>query len=158
MLRWTLTTDIDAAHDEVLRAVADERTLMAWSAWPEATGLKCAVESGDGTGVGSEIVFRNSSGAEQGRQRLTAVTDTRVEYRLDNRGPFGRRMRPELDFDIEPLAAERTRVRLNFRAVVPLPPGPRHIVERLMGARVRNLHQEDLRRLKAHAEGVARKR
>lgn len=158
MMSWTLAIDIDAAASEVREAIADENVVMEWSAWPEATGLSCAVESGDGTTVGSEIVFRNPAGAEQGRQRLTAVDASHVEYRLDNRGPFGRRMTPELDFDLAPLAPKRTRVTLIFRAAVPLAPGARHLVESVMARRVRRLHEEDLRRLKAHVEGVSRTR
>jgi hypothetical protein len=153
MMTWTLRTDIDAPPTAVQQAIADEHALLAWSAWPEATGFQCAVE-GDGTSVGSTIVFRNATGVEQGRQRLTLVTPDRVEYRLRNRGPLGRTVSPELDFRVETLEPDRTRVMLDFRASVPLPPGPRHLVELLLGSRVRRLHVEDLRRLKAHVEGV----
>ena len=98
---------------------------MAWvRPAPEATGYTCAVD-GDGRSIGSAIVFRDKKGVEQGRQRLSRLERDRVEYRLYNRGPGGRRMAPEVDFRLEPVAG-RTRVHLDFRAEVPLPAGPRH--------------------------------
>jgi hypothetical protein len=121
-------------------------------AWPSATGYRCAIE-GDGRSPGSAIVFSDREGVEQGRQRLTRVERDRVEYRLRNRGPRGREMTPEVDFRLEPLDDTRTRVHLDFRATVPLPPGARQIAELLLGRRVRRLHVEDLRLLKAHVEG-----
>lgn len=72
-MKWTESIDVDAPLKQVQRAVADEHQLMHWSAWPAATGYTCSVD-GDGTTVGSEIVFRDPAGTEQGRQRLTAVT------------------------------------------------------------------------------------
>lgn len=158
MMSWQLETEIDAPPADVQRAIADEHSLMAWSAWPAATRLRCRLETGDGTSIGSEIVFRDAGGTEKGRQRLTLATPARVEYRLFNKGPLGRPMNPELDFIIASESPQRTRVRLDFRAEAPLPPGPRHLVERLLGSRVRRLHVEDLRRLKAHVEGADRTR
>jgi hypothetical protein len=99
-------------------------------------------------------VFRDRRGVEQGRQRLTRVEPDRVEYRLRNRGPFGRIMTPELDFRLEPLGPSRTRVHLDFRAIAPLPAGARHLVELVLGRWARRLHVEDLRRLKARLEAV----
>jgi hypothetical protein len=151
VVRWTENIMIDRSLEEVRSAIADEHELMAWSAWPEATGYTCAVD-GDGRSVGSAIVFRDKKGVEQGRQRLSLLEADRVEYRLHNRGPGGRTMSPEVDFRLEPLAAGRTRVHLDFRATVPLPAGPRHVVEVLLGRRVRRLHIADLRQLKEHVE------
>lgn len=152
-MEWTESIVVDRPLDQVQRAVADEHQLMRWSAWPRATGFTCAVD-GDGRSPGSTIVFRDRTGAEQGRQRLTRVEPDRVEYRLRNRGPRGREMTPEIDFRLEPLGAARTRVHLDFRATAPLPPGARHLAELLLGRRVRRLHVEDLRLLKAHVEGA----
>jgi hypothetical protein len=114
--------------EQVRAAIADEHEVMAWSAWPSATGYTCAVD-GDGRSLGSAIVFRDHSGTEQGRQRLTLVEPDRVEYRLRNRGPLGRTMTPEVDFRLDALDASCTRVLLDFRASAPLPPGARHLVE-----------------------------
>jgi carbon monoxide dehydrogenase subunit G len=152
-MRWTESIVVGRPAARVRAAVADGHELMAWSAWPRATGYRCAVEEGDGRSVGSAIVFRDRAGRERGRQQLTRVEDDRVEYRLRNRGPGGREIRPEVDFRIEPLDADRTRVHLDFRAAAPLPPGLRRLVERVLGRRVRRLHVEDLAQLKAHVEG-----
>ena len=43
-------------------------------------------------------------------------------------------MRPELDFAFDDLDGGRTRVRLDFRASVPLPPGLRHVEGRIAAA------------------------
>jgi hypothetical protein len=151
-VEWTECIDIDRPIERVRAAVADEHELMRWSAWPQATDFTCAVE-GDGRSPGSAIVFRSANGVEQGRQRLARVEPGRVEYRLRNRGPRGREMTPEIDFRFEPIDATATRVHLDFRATVPLPPGARHLVDLLLGRRVRRLHVVDLQQLKAHVEG-----
>lgn len=143
--------DINRPAVQVQQAIADERELMQWSAWPAATGYTCAVD-GDGTSIGSAIVFRDGEGVEQGRQHLTEVTATRVEYRLRNRGPVGRDLTPEVDFRIETLGPTTTRVHLDFRNQVPLPPPLRQIASRIIGRKVRALHVEDLRLLKQHLE------
>jgi Polyketide cyclase / dehydrase and lipid transport len=151
VVEWTESIVVDRPLPQVRAAIADENELMAWSAWPRATGYSCVVE-GDGRSLGSAIVFRDSSGSEQGRQRLSLVAADRVEYRLRNRGPRGRDITPEVDFRFDDLGGTRTRVHLDFRAAVPLPPGARHITELVLGRRVRRLHVEDLRQLKAHVE------
>ena len=150
-MEWTESIDIDRPVDQVRAAIADEHELMRWSAWPQATGFTCAVD-GDGRSPGSAIVFRSPDGVEQGRQLLTRVDPDRVEYRLRNRGPRGREMTPEVDFRLEPLGPGATRVHLDFRATVPLPAGPRHLAELLLGRRVRRLHVVDLLQLKNHVE------
>jgi carbon monoxide dehydrogenase subunit G len=150
-MQWTESIEVDRPLAQVQAAIADEHRLMAWSAWPAATGFTCAVD-GDGRSVGSAIVFRDAAGVEQGRQRLTRVEPDRVEYRLRNRGPGGREMTPEIDFRLVPLDGGRTRVHLDFRATAPLPPGARQLAELLLGRRVRRLHVEDLDLLKAHVE------
>jgi hypothetical protein len=61
-------------------------------------------------------------------------------------------MSPEVDFRIEPLGPTSTRVHLDFRNEVPLPPPLRQIAGRLIGRKVRALYMEDLRLLKAHVE------
>ena len=150
-MEWSESIVVDRPLPQVQAAIADEHQLMAWSAWPEATGYSCAVD-GDGRSIGSAIVFRDRSGTEQGRQCLTRIEADRVEYRLRNRGPGGREMTPEVDFRLEAIDAARTRVHLDFRATAPLPPGARQIAELLLGRRVRRLHVEDLELLKAHVE------
>jgi len=151
-VEWSEDIVVHRPLAEVQRAIADQHTLMRWSAWPEATGYRCSVD-GDGTSVGSAIVFRDRAGVEQGRQRLARVTPDRVEYRLRNRGPRGHDMTPEVDFRLEPLGADRTRVHLDFRNTVPLPFGLRQVADRLIGRRVRALHVRDLQQLKALVEG-----
>lgn len=150
-MQWTESIVVDRPREQVHRAVADSHELMAWSAWPEATGYTCAVD-GDGRSIGSTIVFTDPKGVEQGRQRLTSVAPERIEYRLRNRGPGGRDVTPEVDFRLDDLGDGRTRVHLDFRNTVPLPPGLRHIAEFVLGRRVRPLHVKDLVQLKQHVE------
>ena len=150
-MEWTESIVVDRPIDQVQAAIADEHQLMAWSAWPKATGYSCAVD-GEGRSIGSAIVFRDRAGVEQGRQRLTRVETERVEYRLRNKGPRGRDMTPEVDFRLDALDDSHTRVHLDFRAAAPLPPGVRQIAELLLGRRVRRLHVEDLAQLKARVE------
>ena len=150
-MQWTESIVVDRPREQVHRAIADEHELMAWSAWPAATGYTCAVD-GDGRSPGSTIVFTDRDGVEQGRQRLAEVTPDRVAYRLRNRGPGGRDVTPEVDFRLEDLDGSRTRVHLDFRNSVPLPPGARHVAEFVLGRRVRRLHVQDLVQLKQHVE------
>lgn len=150
-MEWTESIVVDRPREQVHRAIADEHEVMAWSAWPAATGYTCAVD-GDGRAVGSAIVFTDPAGREQGRQRLAEVTPQRVAYRLRNRGPGGRDVTPEVDFRLEDLDGSRTRVHLDFRNRVPLPPGLRHLAEFVLARRVRPLHVQDLVQLKQHVE------
>lgn len=153
-MQWTESIVVNRPLGEVLPAVADEHELMQWSAWPEATGYTCRVD-GDGVSIGSAIVFTDGQGREQGRQRLSSIASDRVEYRLTNRGPGGRTMTPEVDYRLEPAGEGHTRVSLDFRARPPLAPVARQLAEVVMRGRVRRLHVEDLRRLKAHVESTA---
>lgn len=153
-MKWTESIDIEGPLVDVQRAIADEHQLMQWSAWPAATGYTCSVD-GDGTSIGSEIVFRDPAGMEQGRQQLTTVAPQRVEYRLRNRGPAGRDMTPEVDFRLEQLTTHTTRVHLDFRNQVPLPPPLRELADLIIGRKVRALHVTDLQLLKSHVEQAA---
>ncbi|MGZ8802917.1 MAG: SRPBCC family protein [Mycobacterium sp.] len=150
-MEWSESIVVDRPAAEVLRAVADESELLLWSAWPQATGYACAIE-GDGRTVGSAIVFTDKKGVVQGRQVLHDVDDHTVDYRLRNRGPGGREMTPHVRFRFDELDGARTRVILDFQAAAPLPPGLRHLVEAIMGRRVRRLHVKDLQQLKQHVE------
>jgi hypothetical protein len=156
-MRWTETVIIDAPADVVRTAVRDQRQVMAWSAWPEATGYTCSVE-GDATSVGSQIVFRDRTGTVQGRQRIVEVThdgDTHtVAYDLDNRGPFGRTLRPRVDFRTTAVEGGRTEVALDFAVDIPFPPPLRQVVGVGMRRWVRGLHRRDLDQLKAHIEAA----
>ncbi len=150
-MEWTESVVVDRPRSEVMAAIADEHELMQWSAWPEATGYSCRVD-GDGISLGSSIVFTDRKGREQGRQRLALVTEDRVEYRLSNRGPAGRPVNPEVDFRVEPVTDQRTRVFLDFRVSPPLPFGLRQVAEAILRRPARKLHVEDLRLLKQHVE------
>lgn len=124
----------------------DQNVLMEWSAWPEATGYTCAIE-GDGRSLGSEIVFRNADGIEQGRQRIVAVGVTGVR----NRGPRGRWIEPRVDFRVEP-EGQGSRVHLDFEVEPPVPRVLRPLANRFLTRSFRPLHVEDLERLKALVE------
>ena len=150
-MEWTESIDIGRPVEQVRAAVADEHALMRWSAWPQATGFTCVVE-GDGRSPGSTRASRWRPCSTPSALRKTIAEPGRVEYRLRNRGPRGREMTPEIDFRFEPIDASATRVHLDFRATVPLPPGARHLVDLLLGRRVRRLHVVDLQQLKAHVE------
>lgn len=150
-MEWSESIRIDAPVDRVRAAVLEGEQLLQWSAWPEATGYTCRIE-GDGRSIGSAIVFSDDKGVEQGRQVLTAADDHEVAFRLRNRGPGGREMTPHVRFRFDDIDGARTRVHLDFHATVPLPPGPRHLVEAVMGRRVHRLHIKDLHNLKEHVE------
>jgi hypothetical protein len=150
-VHWSESIVIDRPITDVRPAVVDQHRLMRWSAWPEATGFTCSVD-GDGTSVGSAIVFRDGRGREQGWQEMVEIQPDVVRNRLRNRGPGGREMRPEVDFRMEAIGSEQTRVRLDFRVDVPLPPVLRQLAEAVIGRRVRALHVADLEQLKAHVE------
>lgn len=61
-------------------------------------------------------------------------------------------MTPEADFRFDEIGPSRTRVHLDFRNRVPLPTPLRQLAEAVVGRKVRALHVEDLRLLKAHVE------
>jgi carbon monoxide dehydrogenase subunit G len=147
---WTESIYIEQAPERVLEAIRDQHVLMQWSAWPEATGYTCAVE-GDGRSVGSQIVFRDSHGVEQGRQRITAVEDNAVRNKMRNRGPRGTWVEPTVDFRVEP-RGQGSLVHLDFEVTPPVPRFLHPVANRYLSRSIRPLHVEDLRRLKALAE------
>lgn len=157
-MQWTETMTIDAPVDLVRAAVRDQHHVMAWSAWPEATGFTCSVE-GDATSVGSQIVFRDQAGTVQGRQRIVDVTDDRrtrtVVNQLENRGPFGRTIRPRVDFRTTAVGADRTEVALHFDVESPFPPPLWQLVGVGVRRWVRGLHRKDLAQLKTYVESAA---
>ena len=150
-MRWTESITLAAPVAHVYQAVADENELLCWSAWPQSTGFTCTI-AGDGTTIGSEIRFTDPRRDQaMGAQRLVAAEPpTRVRYQLDNRGPFGLKLRPELEFRLADLG-DRTRVDLLFD--LPLPK-PLELLARVTGfaRRIRGLHQEDLRLLAEHEQ------
>ncbi len=149
-MRWTESVYIERPVDVVFDAVLDQNVLMQWSAWPEATGYTCKVD-GDGRSVGSSIVFVNADGAEQGRQWITGVDGHVVRNRLRNRVSKNRYTEPTVDFRVEP-EGSGTRVFLDFDITPPVPRPMRPLANRYLTRKVRPLHVEDLRRLKALVE------
>jgi uncharacterized protein YndB with AHSA1/START domain len=149
-VRWTESIHVEQPPEQVYEAIRDQHVLMQWSAWPEATGYTCAVE-GDGRSVGSEIVFRSSDGVEQGRQRITAVEDNAVHNKMRNRGPRGTWVEPTVDFRVEPDGPGSV-VHLDFEVTPPVPRILHPIANGYLSRKIRPLHVEDLRRLKALVE------
>jgi carbon monoxide dehydrogenase subunit G len=145
-LRWSESIHIDRDPETVFAAMLDQHTVIKWSAWPEATGYRCAV-AGDGKSVGSEIVFADPSGNRMGRQRITEVGKSVVHNQMRNRGPAGRWVEPTVDFRVEQ-DGDGTRAYLDFEVA---PPAPRLLLpfaHRYLKKSIRPLHVEDLRRLK----------
>ena len=64
-------------------------------------------------------------------------------------------MTPEVDFRLDELTPGTTRVHLDFRNQVPLPPPLRQLAGSVIGRKVRALHVADLQLLKAHVEHTA---
>lgn len=114
MISWSDHIDAVGSFDDVWHAVADQHRVMRWSAWPKATGYACSVD-GDGTSVGSGIVFTPPTGEKMGRQTIVSTDGGVVRNRLANRGPGGRTVEPEVDFRVEQLTPDTRRVRLDFR-------------------------------------------
>lgn len=146
MVQWSESIDIRRRPDVVFEAMRDQHTVLTWSAWPEATGYRCAV-SGDGRSVGSEIVFSDSAGRHRGRQRITAVGDAVVRNTMRNRGPGGRWVEPRVDFRVE-AHGDGTRAFLDFHIEPPVPRLFLPVAHWYLRRAIRPLHVEDLRRLK----------
>lgn len=146
-VKWTESIFIDRPKATVYRAVLDQNTLMKWSAWPAATGYTCRVE-GDGITPGSQIVFTDEDGKEQGRQTLTSADGTTVRNVMRNRGPGGRDIEPKVDFRVEAVDAETTRVSLDFDVDPPVPAPLRPVAKLWLTRRIRPLHVKDLQQLK----------
>ncbi len=150
-MRWSESIQIAGSPDAVFEAMLDQHKVMKWSAWPDATGYRCAV-SGDGRSVGSEITFTDPSGKHMGRQRITEVGKTVVRNKMRNRGPGGRWVEPSVDFRVEP-DGEGTRAYLDFEVNPPVPKLLRPLAHRYLKKSIRPVHVEDLRRQKLFVEG-----
>lgn len=146
-MKWTETIVIDRPQTAVYLAVLDQHTLMQWSAWPAATGFTCAVH-GDGTSPGSQIVFTDADGTEQGRQTLTSADGTTVRNVMKNRGPGGRDIEPKVDFRVEAVGSGTTRVSLDFEVDPPVPALLRPIANTWLSRKIRPLHAKDHQQLK----------
>lgn len=152
-MHWIESIDVDAPRDEVYEAVLDQHSLMQWSAWPSATGFTCAVE-GDGRSPGSQIVFQDTQGVEQGRQTLVSSDGELVRNVMRNRAPRGRYVEPTVDFRVTALSAQRTRVALEFEVDPPVPRLMRPLARRWLQRSIRPLHLKDLEQLKQLVESA----
>lgn len=150
-MQWSESIRIAASSELVYDAVHDQQTLMAWSAWPEATGFTCRVE-GDGLSPGSQIVFADSEGEEQGRQTLVSADGEWVRNRMRNRGPRGRWIEPRVDFQVTSVSPNTTQVTLEFEVEPPVPRLLRPIANRWLQRSIRPLHVKDLEQLKSLVE------
>lgn len=146
-MRWTESILITAPRASVYDAVLDQHTLMDWSAWPEATGFTCRVD-GDGRAPGSHIVFSDPDGVEQGRQTLVSEDGAIIRNSLRNRGPRGRWITPAVDFVIEAVSPDQTRVLLNFEVDLPVPGLLKPMAHRWLQRSIRPLHVKDLQQPK----------
>lgn len=146
-MKWTESITIEAPQDVVYRAVRDQHILMQWSAWPEATGYSCRVE-GDGLNPGSQIVFTDPEGVEQGRQTLVSADPGVIHNTMRNRGPRGRWVTPNVDFRIDPVTPTRTRVSLDFDVEPPVSRVMRSLANTWLQRSIRPLHVKDLQQLK----------
>jgi len=151
-MKWTESIRIERPKDTVYPAVLDQTTLMEWSAWPAATGFTCQVE-GDGTSPGSQIVFTDKDGKEQGRQTLVSADGTLIRNVMKNRGPGGRDIEPKVDFRVEEIGSSSTLVSLDFEVEPPVPALLRPIAKMWLTRNIRPLHIKDLEQLKDLVEG-----
>ncbi|WP_043440777.1 SRPBCC family protein [Arthrobacter sp. L77] len=152
-MQWTETITIEAPRDIVYQAVRDQHTLMRWSAWPEATGFTCRVD-GDGMSPGSQIVFTDQKGVEQGRQTLVSADPGIVRNTMRNRGPRGRWVSPNVDFHVDPVTPTQTRVSLAFDVDPPVPRIMKPLANRWLRRSIRPLHVKDLQQLKDLVEAT----
>lgn len=150
-MQWVESIIVARPKAEVYAAVVDQRVLMQWSAWPEATGFTCRVD-GDGTSPGSMIVFSDADGVEQGRQTLLDEDGTLVRNQMRNRGPRGQYIEPRVDFRVEAVSDSSTRVSLEFEVEPPVPSLLKPIAARWLTRSIRPLHVKDLEQLKALVE------
>lgn len=151
-MTWTVDIDVNAPLERVFDAAVDQHQVMAWSAWPAATGYSCAVQEQDGRALGATIVFTDPrSGEPAGRQELAAtVAPTYVRYELHNPGPGGVMLHPVVEVHLAALDPDRTRV--FWRFANQLPEGMPEEAQQQMASWVKGLHVKDLEGLKEHVE------
>lgn len=140
--------NVDASRERVYDAIRQQAQLMQWSAWPEATGSTCSVEGDDGE-VGAKTVFFNK-GKRFGHQEIIALeVNQRVSMTLVDSGPL--KHIPYLDFELESITKNKTRVVLKFKNTYRR---PFQVPARLFGIVrwVRKLHLKDLDGLKIYVE------
>ncbi|MEO0531370.1 MAG: SRPBCC family protein [Planctomycetota bacterium] len=148
-IRYSERVRVNAPREVVFEAILSQEELMAWSAWPEATGSDCRVEGEDGI-VGTKLVYL-TNGKPAGSQTVTDVAENgSVTLELEDPSPFGQK--PTVKFLVE--EGDGTEVTLQFVNVVRR---PFHLVVKGVGiaAWTRELHRKDLQGLKAYAEKQA---
>lgn len=142
------TITVEAPVEKVYDNIRMQEDLMAWSAWPEATGSTCAVEGTDGA-IGAQTVYF-TDGKRSGFQEIVDLKPNQsVVLKLADFGPIPQM--PVLTFDLEELDASRTKVTLHFDNRFKR---PFQVPAKLLGMPkwVRSMHLKDLAGLKAHAE------
>ena len=151
-VRYSEALEIVAPAGEVYDHIRLQARLMRWSAWPSETGSSCAVEGVDGA-LGARTVFYDRSGKRFGHQEVVRLEPgRRVELTLTSKGPP---QRPRLAFELNALAADRTRVVLHFDNDIAR---PFNLLLRLVGVVrwTREMHGKDLAGLKRYAEAPHR--
>ncbi len=139
---------VNAPVEQVYNNIRWQDRLMAWSAWPEATGSTCSVENADGA-VGARTVFFDE-GKRFGHQEIIGLEpNQKVSMTLVDSGPL--KHTPYLDFDLRSLPNQQTEVTLHFDNTYDR---PFHVPAKLFGIVkwVRELQIKDLEGLKAYSE------
>ena len=140
---------VDAPADRVFAHIACQQDLMAWSAWPAATGMSCRVEGADAR-VGARLVYLKN-GRPMGDQTVTElVPGERVVLALSDPTPFGQV--PVVAFDVTARGPDRSEVVLSFTNRFRRPFNLLVAVLRIPRW-VQALHRKDLHGLKAFCEG-----
>ncbi|MEM6955856.1 MAG: SRPBCC family protein [Myxococcota bacterium] len=153
-IAYTESVTVNASSADVYDDIRLQRRLMRWSAWPQETGSKCAVDTAhaepkaDGE-VGARTVFYSKKGKRIGHQAIVRLEPGReVEMTLEGAGPPHS---PTMTFELMPQANEQTRVHLHFENRFPR---PFNAVWHFFGLSrwTRRMHVKDLEGLKAFCE------
>jgi hypothetical protein len=139
---------VNAPPDQVFAAIRSQEDLMAWSAWPAATGSTCRLVGPDNQ-VGTKVEFI-TKGKVSGSQTVTEIAPgERVKVALSDPSPFGQL--PFVTFYIRSHGVDASAATLEFTNTIRRP--FQLIVKGVGIARwVRQLHRKDLAGLKAFCE------
>lgn len=135
---------VDASINKVFNAIRFQESFIKCSSWPSETGSTCKVKNTD-VQIRAQTVFFNKSKRFRDQEIVDTVDNKKVSFTTVDSGSL--KHIPYLNFYLEPLSENKTKVLMKFKNPFHLPAKVLNIVKW-----VRSIHLKNLAGLKKFVE------